>query len=164
MPLGEQIQSGNAGGPVWYVAYGSNLSRRRFDFYIEGGRPTGSAKVLAGRRDKSSPLQAKPFKLDQPLYFACKSSQWGGGALHSAAASERMPYDTWVRLERILPSLGWFNWDKCERLRRGLFRCFLEPRLADGCLRLGKLGSEHQGCFGREHGAEAVSPCSQKVV
>lgn len=38
-----------------------------------------------------------------------------------AAASDRLSYRAWRHLEPYLPSLSWWrDWDKCERLRRGL--------------------------------------------
>ena len=43
---------------VWYVAYGSNLSRERFCRYIRGGRPEGSERDLPGCRDTSDPMNS----------------------------------------------------------------------------------------------------------
>ena len=40
-----------------------------------------------------------------------------------------MPDDTWVILDPIVPHLWWMHdWDKCERLRRGLVEAFVRHR------------------------------------
>jgi hypothetical protein len=45
---------------------------------------------------------------------------------HRALASNDLRHDAWTWLEVYLPSLSWGrNWDKCERLRRGLAECFM---------------------------------------
>ena len=37
----------------------------------------------------------------------------------SALSKDRLDYDEWKRLSRLLPELGWNNsWDKCKRLRK----------------------------------------------
>lgn len=64
---------------VWYVAYGSNLNRSRFDHYLRGGRPAGSSRTYAGCRDSSPPLADVPLTISGSLYFAGKSRVWGGG-------------------------------------------------------------------------------------
>jgi hypothetical protein len=41
--------------------------------------------------------------------------------VHQALALNRLSYDSWSWLEDQVPSLSWLrNWDRCERLRRGL--------------------------------------------
>lgn len=40
--------------------------------------------------------------------------------VHHALAESRVSYQAWRPLDRMLPSLSWRDWDKCERLRRGL--------------------------------------------
>ena len=52
--------------PVWYVAYGSNLSRERFRAYLEGGRPVGSRRHYAGGRDTSPPRESRVLRLRRP--------------------------------------------------------------------------------------------------
>ena len=41
---------------VWYVSYGSNLHRDRFQSYLEGGRMPGGLRADAGCRDPSEPV------------------------------------------------------------------------------------------------------------
>ena len=40
---------------VWYVAYGSNLGRARFQCSLSGGPPDGGRREYAGCRDPSDP-------------------------------------------------------------------------------------------------------------
>jgi len=38
-----------------------------------------------------------------------------------------MPDDTWIILDPLVPHLWWHrDWDKCERLRRGLVEAFVK--------------------------------------
>jgi hypothetical protein len=65
--------------PVWYLAYGSNLSRERFRAYLEGGRPVGSRRDYLGGRDVSPPREHRVLRLPGRLGFAGTSTVWGGG-------------------------------------------------------------------------------------
>lgn len=48
------------------------------------------------------------------------------GIVHQAAALQVLDYTSWQVVENYVPSLSWFrNWDKCERLRRGLIGAFI---------------------------------------
>lgn len=64
---------------VWYLSYGSNLSKDRFLCYIQGGTPFGSLKCETGCRDKNLPLKDEPYEISYPLYFSKKSARWNGG-------------------------------------------------------------------------------------
>ena len=64
---------------LWYVSYGSNMSRARLACYIEGGQPPGSAISYVGARDRTSPLADMAVTLPGSLYFAGESRTWGGG-------------------------------------------------------------------------------------
>lgn len=64
---------------VWYVSYGSNMSRTRLATYIAGGRPPGAATTYVGARDATLPVHDVPVVLPGRLYFAGRSSVWGGG-------------------------------------------------------------------------------------
>lgn len=47
--------------------------------------------------------------------------------VHKAAETEHLSDDAWSVVEPFLPELSWLsNWDKCERLRRGLISAFIE--------------------------------------
>jgi hypothetical protein len=46
--------------------------------------------------------------------------------VHRALADDRLGHETWSWLEDRVPSLSWLrNWDRCERLRRGLAEQFV---------------------------------------
>jgi hypothetical protein len=64
---------------LWYVAYGSNLSLARFRCYLGGGRPRGSARSLPGSRDPIGPVATVSLTIVGGIYFAGRSSVWGGG-------------------------------------------------------------------------------------
>ena len=51
---------------IWYACYGSNINRSRFMLYIN----------KCG--DKTPPMEDRPFEFDHPVFFAGKSSTWGG--------------------------------------------------------------------------------------
>jgi len=64
---------------VWYAAYGSNLSRARFDVYLRGGVPAGGSHEYPGCRDPSPPVDDRPWECDFALRFGGSSQTWGGG-------------------------------------------------------------------------------------
>ena len=64
---------------VWYLAYGSNLSQRRFACYLEGGRPDGADRTYLGCRDPSPALDDRPVALPFRVRFGGASRVWGGG-------------------------------------------------------------------------------------
>jgi hypothetical protein len=65
--------------PVWYVAYASNLSRRRCQAYLEGGRPDGALREYAGSRDATPPRDSRTVRRPGGLWFAGTSTVWRGG-------------------------------------------------------------------------------------
>ncbi|MGH1504510.1 MAG: hypothetical protein ACRBI6_13200 [Acidimicrobiales bacterium] len=73
----------NPDTPVWYAAYGSNLSTDRFRTYLEGGPVPGSTtgRVQRGAADPSPPRADHPFLIDRELVFAGTSASWGGGGV-----------------------------------------------------------------------------------
>jgi hypothetical protein len=72
LPLGTE-------DPVWYVAYGSNMSAARLGCYISGGRPPGARRTYLGCRDKSPPARDVGIRLAGGLTFGGSSTVWGGG-------------------------------------------------------------------------------------
>lgn len=64
---------------MWYVAYGSNLSRERFCHYLRGGRPDGVERDYPGCRDTSDELDSFGLLITGGVYFAGRSSGWRGG-------------------------------------------------------------------------------------
>ncbi len=69
--------------PVWYASYGSNLLRRRFLAYLEGGAVPRSTDggLQRGSRDTSLPTADQPFELRHQLLFAHSAARWGDGAV-----------------------------------------------------------------------------------
>ncbi|RVW02093.1 hypothetical protein EGT50_11795 [Rhodococcus xishaensis] len=64
---------------VWYVSYGSNMSRARLECYLRGGRPVGGSWAYPGARDPRGPSARIPLRLPGTVYFAGESRVWGGG-------------------------------------------------------------------------------------
>lgn len=64
---------------LWYASYGSNLSRDRFDCYIEGGRPVGAARSYVGARDSSPPTGVVSLRIPGEVFFGWHSPTWDGG-------------------------------------------------------------------------------------
>lgn len=63
---------------IWYVAYGTNLSRQRFRYYLRGGQPDGLERDYPGCRDKSDEIATFGLLITGGLYFAGHSSVWAG--------------------------------------------------------------------------------------
>jgi len=59
---------------IIYAAYGSNLSKKRFMFYINGGKFEGHQ--YKGCTDKTEPEDLRWMYVPHRLYFAKKSSRW----------------------------------------------------------------------------------------
>ena len=87
---------------VWYAAYGSNLSRARFEIYLSGGRPEGASHTYPGCRDRSAPGDDVAGEIDAALAFGGTSKTWGGGV-----AFVRMPGNG-ARARLYLLTLGQF--------------------------------------------------------
>lgn len=64
---------------LWYVSYGSNLSRTRFGCYLTGGTPPGARRSNRGARDRSAPRADVALTLPGQVYFSGTSAMWGGG-------------------------------------------------------------------------------------
>jgi len=57
-----------------------------------------------------------------PLELVAESFEY----VHQAAWDQRLSDSAWIVVEPFVPELSWIsNWDKCERLRRGLISAFL---------------------------------------
>lgn len=67
---------------VWYAAYGSNLSRRRFLRYLTGGRADGSTFTEDGAPDATPPRKERRAELNHRLVFAGWSERWNGATAH----------------------------------------------------------------------------------
>lgn len=61
---------------VWYASYGSNLLRRRFLTYLQGGTTPGAARAQVGCRDAAPPRRDRGILILHRLFFAGSSPQW----------------------------------------------------------------------------------------
>lgn len=78
-------------GDVWYVSYGSNMSAARLAAYLGGGVPPGGNRLNPGARNATPPRRSVPVDLPGAVYFAGRSTQWGGGVAfydHEAQETE----------------------------------------------------------------------------
>jgi hypothetical protein len=67
-----------------------------------------------------------------PLDLVAESYQ----RVHQAAWEERLSDEAWSIAEPFVPELSWpRNWDKCERLNRGLIAAFIRHRWPSSELR-----------------------------
>jgi len=65
---------------VWYVSYGSNMSKERFLCYVLGGQPKGAKRFHTGVRNKILPVGDKRVIIDNwERYYGSESAIWGGG-------------------------------------------------------------------------------------
>jgi len=90
---------------IWYAAYGSNLSRSRFDVYLRGGTPVGGAHTYPGCRDPSPPRSDRAWECDFRLRFGGSSQTWGGGV----ALIDTENTDAPVKLRLYLVTLEQFS-------------------------------------------------------
>lgn len=68
----------------------------------------------------------------EPLDLVAESYQ----RVHQAAWEERLSDEAWSIAEPFVPELSWRkNWDKCERLNRGLIAAFIRHRWSPSGLR-----------------------------
>ena len=76
---------------LWYVAYGTNLSRGRFQIYLEGGRPAAGGRHLPGCRDPLGPHRDVALMVPGGIRFVGVSTIWGGGmAVYDARAAAQV--------------------------------------------------------------------------
>lgn len=66
---------------VWYVSYGSNLLRERFEVYLLGGSFSGLAQEYPGGPDTSAASDERAVVLPGRLRFALDAPAWGGGGV-----------------------------------------------------------------------------------
>jgi hypothetical protein len=67
-----------------------------------------------------------------PLDLVAESYQ----RVHQSAWEERLSDEAWSIVEPFVPELSWWkNWDKCERLNRGLIAAFIRHRWPSSGLR-----------------------------
>ena len=65
---------------VWYVAYGSNMCKKRFMTYIKGGKCEFNGKFYNGCSDKTPPKSIKRIDLPFDMFYGNESGSWEGSA------------------------------------------------------------------------------------
>ncbi|XP_043726209.1 histone deacetylase 5 isoform X1 [Telopea speciosissima] len=67
---------------IWYASYGSNMWRKRFLCYIEGGQVEGMQMQCSGSMDKSPPKETLWKTVPHRLFFGhSHTSTWGAGGV-----------------------------------------------------------------------------------
>ena len=66
---------------VWYACYGSNILKERFMRYIKGGYCRFNGVHYIGCKDKSDPLDERPFTIPHKLYFGKSPPNWEYGGV-----------------------------------------------------------------------------------
>lgn len=94
------------GSNVWYVGYGSNLSKQRFLCYIEGGTPLFGKRHHDGCTDKTLPKNNRPIIIHYPLYFALpkgrtKTENWCDGGVAFISPYKDVNTKTLCRMWKI---------------------------------------------------------------
>jgi hypothetical protein len=94
---------------VFYAAYGSNLSARRFACYIAGGTASGASRALPGARDKQPPVSWRALRVPGRLTFHGHSQTWGGAPafFEPAQPGDHSRARVFVRAWRL-------GWDQLE--------------------------------------------------
>jgi hypothetical protein len=98
---------------VWYAAYGSNLSRERFDVYLRGGTPAGGAHEYPGCRNETPPIDDRSWQCGFRMRFGGSSRTWGGGVALIDDAQDGVPARVrlyLITLEQFADVVAQENW------------------------------------------------------
>jgi succinyl-diaminopimelate desuccinylase len=87
--LAKRLNSGDKPAYVWYVTYGSGLSKENFVCTIAGGKPIGGRKEYIGCRDKTMPIKDTFISLPYEIYFAGDARYWGGAHAYLSTTSQK---------------------------------------------------------------------------
>lgn len=86
---------------LWYGAFGSNLSRDRFDKYLKGGSAERASHSLEpGARNPSDPVAYATMTVPHQLFFAWEARKWDGGGV-AFLWKDRSDASTICRLYKI---------------------------------------------------------------
>ena len=99
---------------LWYVGYGSNLCRKRFINYVQGGEFSLGGRKVDGCTDKTFLDESKPFLIPHSLFFANKAGGWsnGGVAFISKNSEQNKNKYTYGRMWKIRSSQFPDIWDQ----------------------------------------------------
>jgi tetratricopeptide (TPR) repeat protein len=88
------------------------------------------AQKIGNELGKKSLVETIAFLLtlsfNNPKDGACELARLSFEIVHDSVANSELESHSWQNLEKHLPSLSWWrNWDRCERLRRGLVESYI---------------------------------------
>ena len=86
---------------IWYVGYGSNLLRERFNHYILGDQFRLGGSTATGCSDKTLPLEDKPITIPYEMFFAKESKSWGNGGVAFISTKKDENKQTYARMWEI---------------------------------------------------------------
>ncbi len=75
------LAGGGSPSHVWYVSYGSNLLRARFEVYLLGGTVAGLDRTYPGGPTTAPASDERAVLLPGGLRLAADAPQWGGGGV-----------------------------------------------------------------------------------
>jgi hypothetical protein len=104
--------------------YASRISQRDSEVWLRTFREVHSTATEAEKDYLGSFLITLAFcnAPPEPLDLVAESYQ----RVHQTAWEERLSDEAWSLVEPFVPELSWKkNWDKCERLNRGLIAAFI---------------------------------------
>lgn len=86
---------------VWYAAYGSNLSSRRFSCYLSGGTCPENGRTYPGSADPAPARAVQLCRYPGRLYFGNRSPSWHGCGVAFYVPAPESQEDT-VYMKRYL--------------------------------------------------------------
>lgn len=91
-----------------------------------------------GPISKSERLYMYAYFINRGLGYSSGSQaelfQLSFATVYNAVATNSLPERCWLLLEsRLLPSVFWFSWDRCKRIRDGVAAAFVEHGLSPAC-------------------------------
>ncbi|XP_021615656.1 histone deacetylase 5 isoform X2 [Manihot esculenta] len=93
---------------IWYATYGSNMWKRRFLCYIQGGQVDGMRKPCPGSMDKNPPKEILWKTFSRRLFFGRESTRtWGPGGVAFLNPETSVDEKTYICMYRI--TLEQFN-------------------------------------------------------
>ncbi len=86
---------------IWYLSYGSNLNKNRFNCYLAGGQPEGSMETEGGCRDATPPVKARGKTIPHEMVFAGSSTRWNNKGVAAIDPHRDLTALTYARMYLI---------------------------------------------------------------